>query len=268
VCVACKNQARRDPTLTVGIQKAWTADLMRRWRTVLACTKSAFASIFDSPFQLNAFKADADDIRQFMAAFDNAMQREVIGSGEWQAEYIDPAYQRGMRDGSSALRRAGITAAIITAAELATRFSRPANADRVMILRSTAASELQGITSATSQQVGRVVRDGVAGKLPPKEILAGISDRIEHIGKTRSKVLAKTETVRAHHKAKLQMYRDEGVTEITILAEWVTAGDDRVCPICAPLEGTRYTLEEAEGIIPVHAGCRCSTVPIEVQNAA
>jgi SPP1 gp7 family putative phage head morphogenesis protein len=262
MCVACKNQSRRDPTLTVGIQKSWTADLMRRWRTVQAGTKSTFAAIFDSPFQLNAFKADSGDIRQFIASFDNAMQREVIGSGEWQEEYIDPAYKRGMRDGSSALKRAGITAAILTAAELAERFSRPANADRVTILRNTAASELQGITSATSQQVGRVLRDGVAGKLPPKEILAGISDRIEHIGKTRSKILAKTETVRAHHKAKVQMYRDEGVTEVAVLAEWVTAGDDRVCPICEPMEGRKFTIDEIEGMIPAHAGCRCSSVPV------
>jgi SPP1 gp7 family putative phage head morphogenesis protein len=113
-----------------------------------------------------------------------------------------------------------------------------------------------------------VLRDGIAAQLPRKEILDGINGRIEHIGRTRSKITAKTEAVRAHHKAKIQMYRDEGVEEVTIMAEWVTAGDDRVCPICEPLDGRTFTLNEIEGMLPAHAGCRCSTTPVEVTNAA
>jgi len=250
----------------MGVQKAWTADFMRRWRKVQQASNAAYASIFENPFMLRELKADADDIRRFMGEFDRALTDNL--GGDWQDEYIDPAYARGMQDGSRALRQAGITTAIMSAEALATRRQSPANTDRALILRNTAKEEVQGIAAATSQQSARIIREGVAARANRSEILHGINGRIEHVGRTRSKILAKTETVRAHHKAKVQMYRDEGVKEVTIMAEWVTAGDDRVCPICAPMEGRNFTLNEIEGLIPAHAGCRCSTVPVEVRNAA
>jgi hypothetical protein len=43
----------------------------------------------------------------------------------------------------------------------------------------------------------------------------------------------------------------------------VTAGDDRVCPICEDLEGITYTVEEASSVIPAHPNCRCAFVPVE-----
>ena len=40
---------------------------------------------------------------------------------------------------------------------------------------------------------------------------------------------------------------------------WRTAGDDRVCPACGPLDGTRW--EDDDGPMPpAHAGCRCARV--------
>ena len=43
--------------------------------------------------------------------------------------------------------------------------------------------------------------------------------------------------------------------QVLMQAEWSTAGDDRVCPECASLEGKVYTLDEIEGLIPVHPNC-------------
>jgi SPP1 gp7 family putative phage head morphogenesis protein len=57
-------------------------------------------------------------------------------------------------------------------------------------------------------------------------------------------------------------YRRWGVTGVTVTAEWQTAGDLRVCPICASREGKIYTLDEVEGMIPVHPNCRCFITPL------
>jgi hypothetical protein len=106
---------------------------MRRWRQIQRSSNASYASIFESPFSLLAMKADADDIRRFMNEFDIALKEHL--NGDWQDEYIDSSYDRGMRDGSRALRNAGITTAIMSADALATRRQSPDNVDRVRILR-------------------------------------------------------------------------------------------------------------------------------------
>jgi hypothetical protein len=250
--------------MTVGVQRSWSADYMRRWRAVQQASSAAYARIFENEFSFRAMKADAEDIRRFMVEFDRALQENL--SGDWQDEYVDASYDRGMRDGSRALRNAGITTAIMGAGALATRRQTPANVDRVLILRNTAKDEATGIASATSQQVARVLRDGVAANTPKRELLAGVNGRIEHIGRTRSKITAKTEPVRSHHKAKLQMYKDENVEEVTVEVEWVLGSNP--CPICIGLSSKTYTISEIEGMIPVHPSCECSTVPVNKQQAA
>lgn len=48
------------------------------------------------------------------------------------------------------------------------------------------------------------------------------------------------------------------------LVSVVTAGDDKVCPICEALaEDGPYTLDEARGLIPRHVNCRCALIPYE-----
>ena len=61
--------------------------------------------------------------------------------------------------------------------------------------------------------------------------------------------------------ATIQEYRNWGVEGVTILGEWKTAGDDRVCEKCASMEGRVFTLDEIEPLIPLHPQCRCIALP-------
>lgn len=72
-------------------------------------------------------------------------------------------------------------------------------------------------------------------------------------------VVSRTEVVRSFAEGRLEAYKQSGVVE---KVEFVTAPDERVCPICVGLEGSVYTLEEAVGLIPVHAACRCTLIPV------
>jgi len=56
------------------------------------------------------------------------------------------------------------------------------------------------------------------------------------------------------------------VVPVIMMAEWATAGDDRVCDECASLEGKIFTLEEIESMIPRHPQCRCIALPIEKKD--
>jgi hypothetical protein len=75
-------------------------------------------------------------------------------------------------------------------------------------------------------------------------------------GPVRAEMIAITETTRANiegEAAIMQMLTDAG---LRVQAIWRTAGDEAVCPICAPLDG----LVQGEDWIdppPAHPRCRC-----------
>ena len=52
---------------------------------------------------------------------------------------------------------------------------------------------------------------------------------------------------------------------VIVKAEWMTAGDDRVCPICASLQGQVFSLDEIEPLIPRHPNCRCIALPLLIE---
>jgi len=79
----------------------------------------------------------------------------------------------------------------------------------------------------------------------------------------RAEMLARTEIIRAHHNATIQEYRNWAVEGVKVKAEFVTAGDDRVCDRCAALEREVFTLDRIEGMIPLHPNCRCCAIPFK-----
>ena len=74
--------------------------------------------------------------------------------------------------------------------------------------------------------------------------------------------LARTEVINAYTEGTLDSYERLGVEEVQGRAEWSTAGDDRVCPQCAGMEGAVFTIREARGLIPLHPNCRCAWLPV------
>jgi SPP1 gp7 family putative phage head morphogenesis protein len=52
-----------------------------------------------------------------------------------------------------------------------------------------------------------------------------------------------------------------------VLAEWRTAGDERVCPYCSSMEGRILSPDEAVGMIPAHDFCRCAFLPVVIRRS-
>lgn len=90
-------------------------------------------------------------------------------------------------------------------------------------------NELKGITEAMDQQISRVLSEGMAQGLGPAKIARNITDRVDKIGITRARTMARTEVIRAHHVATINTYREAQVEGVRVKAEWSTAGDMRVC---------------------------------------
>jgi len=191
-------------------------------------------------------------------------------------------YKRGVVRARQELKRAGYK--VPTLAEtggIGIAMQQPFHAERVSLLYNRTFDDVKGITNAMSGQISRVLSQGMAEGKGPREIARlltrtitgpsgdlGLTDTLGRFipAKRRARMLARTETIRAHADATLEEYKSWRVEGVVVKAELTTAGDDRVCVTCQGLEGTTYTIDEAQGIIPVHVNCRCIFLPKEIRQ--
>jgi SPP1 gp7 family putative phage head morphogenesis protein len=140
-------------------------------------------------------------------------------------------------------------------------FSAPEIREKVQMLYTRAFEGMQGITAQMSSQLSTILGDGLANGENPNAIARKIRDSIGAIDIKRARVIARTEIIRAHAEGQLSSFERLGVKDLGVLAEWSTAGDDKVCEYCSGNEGKTFTVEEARGLIPWHPSCRCCWIP-------
>ena len=133
------------------------------------------------------------------------------------------------------------------------------------------------INTTTEELLREAMKSGMSDGLG----MSGIAEKIEGLydtwGKWRSMLIARTETIRASNRAAAMAYRQSGVVSGK---EWLVTKDDRLCPLCAPLngkvidldknffdKGSEYTIGEADNAItmkldyedvgspPLHPNC-------------
>ena len=243
-----------------------------------------------------AFKTSSQKIDGFMAWLQDETDKHILnpkaglivrrgplkavtgGQGNWTDLYIESGYKKGIARGSQELKKAGIGGAIEKRA-IDSAFFAPVHADSVGNLYTRTFNELKGITNAMDQQISRSLAEGLAEGRNPRQIARILMNRIEKVGELattdslgrfipalrRARTLARTEIIRAHHTATINSYASAGLEGVRVKAEWSTAGDDRVCPICESMEGKVFKLDVAMGMIPAHPNCRCVAIPAEVK---
>ena len=95
------------------------------------------------------------------------------------------------------------------------------------------------------EKIGGVISDPNEFRLAGKTVFKTAQSRVE--------VITRTETLRAYGQGRNKFYNQIGVKRIV----WVTAGDERTCPQCGPLDGKEFPIDE---IPPFpHPQCRCTT---------
>lgn len=269
---------RQDPTGTTGLRKRFESEMVRRFRKLrtlivrslvendaLGLRAVTDAAIPKREFQ---FARTPEKVNLFMAWLREQQAIEVLGitpgaqmvsaSQAWTATYIESAYQKGIRDAGNKLRKAG---AQVASSWIEEAFSRPIHADRAGLAFTRTFSELEGVTQAMDQQISRVLAEGLAQGKNPLAIARDITNRVEKIGVTRARMIARTETIAAHAEATLNSYEEAGIMGVDVEAEvLITLG---ACPICVGLsQNGPYTMNEARGMIPAHPNCRCSLTPV------
>jgi SPP1 gp7 family putative phage head morphogenesis protein len=199
----------------------------------------------------------------------------------WTNIYILDSYKRGVIRARSEMKKAGYRVPRVEeSGGIEAILGAPFHVDAVGYVYTRAFSQLVGITAAMDTQISQVLAQGLVDGDHPTRLARklistingagagdlGITDTLGRFipAQRRADMLARTEIIRAHHTANIQEYMNWRAMGVAVLAEWSTSGGNRVCAICADLEGRRFELEEIQNMIPRHPMCRCVALPIEV----
>ena len=291
------NARKVDPTKTLTLRNRFSQDMSARFRRLMRVitislvdnnalglgepTTNSLTTNTDPtaiPFAAYALQTDAQKIDSFMEWLllqieQDILEVEVIPQlgtttrRPWTDLYITSAYKKGISRGRTELLRAGYDVAPISVVPggVDALINTPVHAGRAALLYTRTFNDLKGITDVMSSQIARELSQAILDGVRPSIAAKRINDRVKGIGLARSRVLARTEIIRAHHVASIEEYRSAGVLGVRVEAEFKTAGDSRVCPICKKIEakGKIYTLDEIMPLIPVHPNCRCIALPID-----
>jgi SPP1 gp7 family putative phage head morphogenesis protein len=195
----------------------------------------------------------------------------------WTNRYLFDSYKRGLIRARYELINAGVNAPQLEEGGAQTLLGLPMHLDTLGLIYTRVYQDLKGITAAMDSMISRILAQGLADGDGPallaRKLIAAIKQAnlgelglADSLGRfipalTRAEILARTEIIRAHHLATIQEYRNWGIEGIIVKGEWKTAGDNRVCERCAALEGKIFTLDEIQGLIPLHPLCRCIALP-------
>lgn len=285
-----------DPTGTGRLRDNYRARLNGGFRTLSGAIREAIAErdIFnlspdtdvlqDLPTPPN-FGVARDEEKQalFMEWLRQAEEEDILQRiSRDNNPFIRNAYRKGLRDAEAVLREEGVD---VQTGDLEDVFNMPVHETAVQGLFTKNYSDLKDITEEMNKQISEELAEGFTQGENPRKIARRLTGRVDAIGKTRAEALARTNIIEAYSDATVQRYDDFGVTRVTVKAEWLTAGDNRVCPICASLEGEVFTTERLkqgstfhfdpsnvedaapslEGDYPIkppaHVNCRCRLIP-------
>jgi SPP1 gp7 family putative phage head morphogenesis protein len=134
-----------------------------------------------------------------------------------------------------------------------------------------AAELVQGISETTREEIRSLIEDVFADTAPADELSDAIAEAIGD--DARAEVIARTETMKASNEGVQEAWNqavDEGLLTGKELQVWIVTDDDRLCPICEPLDGETAAIDgefESDGETydgpPAHPNCRC-TVGLQI----
>ncbi len=267
----------RDRTFTVQIRKQYGADCYKRFNALRGLIRKTVQQ-FDAfnlrqnvePRRNFPFTEDSEKVDAFMDWLNQAEDDEILEVLEydngrvarrnaWQNKYIRRSYKKGVKFADKELREKGVDIPYrTTEQDLETIFNKPIHADKIGRLYTRNFNELKGITSAMDQQISRELANGMAQGWNPRKMADEINDRVDKIGITRARTLARTEVIRAHGEATMARYEQYGVQKVEVI--WGGGPcPNNVCPDI--VSGNPYKLSNVDAP-PYHPNCTCTLSPV------
>jgi len=289
---------RYDPTRTLTLRTSFVADFKRRFVKLTRIVQESIVGNdcfgLSNSLSVNMANAagrnqfdhptNAEKVAAFMLWFNSQVEAIIFElelmqqmSSMWQNKYIFEGYKRGIQRGALEMQKIGMR---VDAPTIEQMMRTSLHMEALDVLYNRVFTNLKEITVAMEHVIRTVLAEGLANgdsakKIADKLVAAingkglgdlGITDSLGRFipAQRRAETLARTEIVRAHHRATINQYRSYSDVGVYIMAEILTAGDNQVCPACNALEGNFYTLDEAMNLVPQHPNCRCIALPYEV----
>lgn len=279
------NSLKRDPTRTTTLRRVFSQEAVRRYEQLrkdlidLIVTEDAFGLRQSSIVTTNArwsFMSTIEKLNQFAQWLKQRLDFRILGNtveqieSAWWYQYVMEGFKKGAGRSFDDVRKRPTSEEKLDFFQgrrrefLQGAFGRPESIDKVKLLAGRVLTDLKGVNDATATVLSRTLTDGLVQGKNPRDIASDITKVIDTVSKRRATTIARTEVIRAHAEGQLLALEKLGVTQLGVQVEWSTTGDDRVCPLCQPLEGIVITLDEAKGMLPRHPNCRCSWIPAGV----
>lgn len=245
-----------DPTQTTTLRRKFAGKMFKRFRRIKGLIRTSIVDndalgltneapdsepTFQNPSAINInepagqfqFATSDNKHQEFMEWLEANVDEEVLELPEqgqietrWTDEFVEQAYKKGSLQAGARARGQG---ADVPEINISQYMKLPANQEAVETLYSRTFSQLRGVTQAMDQEISRVLSQGLAEGISASDMAEQINDRVDKIGITRAQMVARTEVINAHSTATLNRYERIGIQEVEQQAEFLTAGDFRVC---------------------------------------
>lgn len=235
-----KNLLKSDPSRTITLRNKAVREVNRRYSKISQLITKSVAKnkIFVNIEPLD--KSDFVFIRdpQKLAAFDawlhSAISEIVLSGGvvpgaadlNWLLVYFEESYSRGVRRTNNNMARL-LGRNVVPVRSRA--FDTPFHIQKLEFLFSRDFAQLKGITETMSQQITKELSDSLLKGESPLKAAKKMNDRVDKIGKTRSKLLARTEIINTHNLGSIYEGEDlEALIGEEVVYFWDAAEDSRV----------------------------------------
>ena len=258
--MAHNNPLRQDPSRTITLRKQFIAEMNKRFRVLrgeifnLIVTLDVFGltdnvdpliaalqPTLNQTFQEWRFETDSRKLDLFNNWFKERIDAGVLtvanNAEPWTNEFVDSAYRKGVIRAYTDTHVEQLADNLDffqgTKAEfLRQAFDGPIAVNKIRLLQTRTFNTLKGVTESMGTQMNIILADGLAAGVHPRVIAREMNKRIEGITKARARTIARTEIIHAHAEGQLDSFERIGVEELGAIAEFSTAGDDRVCVRC------------------------------------
>jgi len=148
--------------------------------------------------------------------------------------FLVSMHDSGYADGVERLRR-------VVPAIPATTFPVPAESPAFIFAKEEAARAAKSIVETIHEEMKAAASKAEDAGLPPDEVKAAVSGKLEELTKVGPERVSSTETVKAFNEGTIQAWEDSGVVEYK---RWHTQEDGRVCVFCEQMNGISAKLDE------------------------
>lgn len=230
----------------------------------------------------NAFEADPDQLRAYIAFFQRKIDELLVG--DWQEKYQQRSYELavnrfiqeikrqeslknddvGMFNNSMINNQRSFFGIIIEAFGKAKDFlTRPVHQDELNFLFTRSFEALEGLTDDMARQIRIILFNGAQQGIGIDELTIQIKKRIG-VSKTRARLIAQTETIQAFQRGTINQAKlTSEVLGEDVGLRWLTVRDVKVRHIHVGFHGQMMSQKEASRNINISPfNCRCGLSPV------